>query len=194
MRLHLSFIAIGLCLALTLQAKDYKVTSPDNKIEVTVSVADGIKWSVSYNGTLVAGPCAAAMELSTGVIPAPSAKVTRSFIEDINNTLSPVVPHKNSTIPDNCRQMTIRFNDGVSIIFRAYNDGVAYRFNTTQKGNITVRNEIFTIAMPAGTETWYPTEQSFMSHNERYFYNGTMDTIGPKHLASLPALVQTKWY
>jgi alpha-glucosidase len=188
MRLHLSFLIVGLCLALTLQAKDYKVSSPDNKVEVTVSVANGIQWSVSYDGTLVAGPCVASMELSSGTIPAPSAKVSRSLIEEINNTLIPVVPRKNSTIPDQCRQLTIRFNDGVSLIFRVYNDGAAYRFTTTKKGTVTVRDEMFSVALPAGTAAWYPTEESFMSHNERIFFKGTMDTIGPKHLASLPAL------
>jgi alpha-glucosidase len=188
MRLHLSFVIVGLCLALTLQAKEYKVTSPDNKVEVTVSVANAVEWSVSYSGTLVAGPCTASMELTSGVIPAPSAKVTKSFIEEISNTLTPVTPRKNSIIPDRCRQLTIRFTDGVSLIFRVYNDGAAYRFATTKKGTVVVRDEVFSIALPAGTPAWYPTEESFMSHNERTFFTANMDTIGPKHLASLPAL------
>ena len=31
-------------------AKEYKLTSPDNKITVTVSVGIGIKWSAAYEG------------------------------------------------------------------------------------------------------------------------------------------------
>lgn len=84
--------------------------------------------------------------------------------------------------------MTLRFSDGISLVFRAYDDGVAYRFNTKLKGDIIVTSELFTLSMPAGTETWYPTEESMMSHNERIFHYGITDTIGPVHLASLPAL------
>lgn len=188
MRLHLLIIAVGLCFTSALQAKDYKVTSPDNKISVTVTVDKGIQWSVLYDGTLVAGPCNAAMDLSTGRIPSPEAKVKKGILVNNIDTLTPVVSHKNSKILDQYNQLYLVFNGGVSLIFRVYNDGVAYRFATTQKGEIVVLNELFEVAMPSGTETWYPTEKSMMSHNERYFYHGTMDTIGPMHLASLPAL------
>jgi len=188
MRTTYFLVVLGLCLSLPLQAKDFKVTSPDKKVAVTVTVDNGVFWNVTYGDTLVAGPCEVAMELSTGYLPALNAKVTRSTYEEIDEMLTPLLSHKNSTIHNQCRQMTLRFSDGISLVFRAYDDGVAYRFNTKLKGDIIVTSELFTLSMPAGTETWYPTEESMMSHNERIFHYGITDTIGPVHLASLPAL------
>jgi len=188
MRTTYFLVVLGLCLSLPLQAKDFKVTSPDKKVVVTVTVDNGVFWNVTYGDTLVAGPCEVAMELSTGYLPALNAKVTRSTYEEIDEMLTPLLSHKNSTIHNQCRQMTLRFSDGISLVFRAYDDGVAYRFNTKLKGDIIVTSELFTLSMPAGTETWYPTEESMMSHNERIFHYGITDTIGPVHLASLPAL------
>jgi alpha-glucosidase len=188
MTYKLFLTTLALCLFLPLQAKDYRFTSPDNKIVVTVNADKGVTWNVAYNNITVAGPCSAAMELSNGVVPQTSAKVKKCKIEELNNTLTPVVSHKNSTIIDHCNQMTLLFSDGTSLIFRAYNDGIAYRFATAIKNNIIVKNELFSVSLPEGTETWFPTEESFMSHNERFFYHGKMDTIGEKHLASLPAL------
>jgi len=188
MRIKLFLSALALCLVIPLYARDYTVSSPDNKIAISVNADRGLNWYVTYNGIPVAGPCQSDMTLSTGVIPSASAKVKQCRIEELKDTLTPVVPHKNSTIIDHCNQMTIRFSDGTIVIFRAYNDGVAYRFYTAFKNNIIVRDETFNVSLPSGTETWYPTEESFMSHNERYFYHGKMDTIGKDHLASLPAL------
>lgn len=180
--------SLALCLAVSLFAKDYSITSPDKKIVLTVSPGNGVTWNVTFNGTPVAGPCSAAMNLGKGSLPDASAKVKKIKTEEISNVLTPVVPHKNSTIIDHCNQLTIWFTDGTSFIFRAYNDGVAYRIASALDNNITVRDETFDISLPAGTETWFPTETGFMSHNERYFYHGTMDTIDANHLASLPAL------
>ena len=86
--------------------------------------------------------------------------------------------------------LTIYFKSGFSVEFRAYNDGVAYRFETFFKDDITVKNEISELAFPAGSHSWYPLETSFMSHNERTFIYSSLDTIGENHLASLPTLFQ----
>ena len=72
---------------------------------------------------------------------------------------------------------TISFNSGFSLQFRAYNDGVAYRFETSLKDEITVKNEISEFQFPAGSHSWYPLETSFMSHNERTFIYSSLDTI-----------------
>ena len=39
---------------------------------------------------------------------------------------------------DNCNILTLYFKSGFSVEFRAYNDGVAYRFETFLKDDITV--------------------------------------------------------
>ncbi len=177
-----------LCLTSSVQAKIYKVTSPDKKTEVTITADKGIIWSMTYDGIAVTGPCYAAMELNDRMIPSAGSKVTRALVTSEDKEIRPVVARKNSVIPDVYNQLTLRFSDGNSIIFRVYNDGVAYRFSTTLPGSITVRNELFSISLPDSCETWYPSEKSMMSHNERIFIHGIMDTIGEDHLASLPAL------
>jgi alpha-glucosidase len=108
----------------------------------------------------------------------------------LNDIIRPVVANKKSEIIDNCNILTISFNSGFSLQFRAYNDGVAYRFETSLKEDITVKNEISEFDFPEGSHSWYPLETSFMSHNERTFIYSSLDTIGNKHLASLPTLFQ----
>jgi alpha-glucosidase len=169
-------------------AKEYSITSPDKQIRLQVSTGETTTWSVWFGDKLIIGPSEAALELEGGRFIGRKEIVARATTESFTNTIKPVVPHKNSTIIDKYNQLIIRYRSGYSIVFRTYDDGVAYRFEAAQKDKLTIVNEVASVSFPAGTGAWYPREESFMSHNERSFLKASMDTIGNGHLASLPAL------
>ncbi|MCX6334039.1 MAG: glycoside hydrolase family 97 protein [Bacteroidia bacterium] len=169
-------------------AKDSKVTSPDGKITVTVRSGPGLEWSAAYEGKSIITKAKAGLVLTSGVIPGETEMVKMVAYGKINQELIPVVPNKKSKIADNCNTMLIAFKSGLNVQFRVYNDGVAYRFETGFKNDIIVKNEITNIEFPSGSYTWYPLEESFMSHNERLYRYCSLDTLGENHLASLPAL------
>jgi alpha-glucosidase len=171
-------------------AKEFKLASPDNKISVTVTVGTGIMWSATCEGREIIKNSKIAMILANGKILGENEKVKKAAISQLNDIIRPVVSNKKSVITDNCNILTISFNSGFSLQFRAYNDGVAYRFETSLKEDIIIKNEISEFDFPAGSHSWYPLETSFMSHNERTFIYSSLDTIGNKHLASLPTLFQ----
>jgi alpha-glucosidase len=171
-------------------AKEYKVTSPDNRISLTINVGNEIKWSVSRDGKVIMNNSRTAMILANGKTLGENEKVRKATISQLNDVIIPVVAYKKSVINDNCNILTIIFNSGFSLQFRAYNDGVAYRFETLLKEDITVKNEISDFDFPVGSHSWYPFESGFMSHNERTFIFSSLDTLVDKHLASLPTLFQ----
>jgi alpha-glucosidase len=171
-------------------AKDYKVSSPDSKISVTVNVSSIIKWTATFEGREIISNSKIAMILANGKVLGENEKVKKAAISHLNDIIKPVVANKRSEITDNCNILTISFNSGFSLQFRAYNDGVAYRFVTSLKDEIIVKNEISEFLFPEGSHSWYPLETSFMSHNERTFIYSSLDTIASKHLASLPVLFQ----
>jgi alpha-glucosidase len=171
-------------------AKEYKITSPDNKISVTVNAGTEIKWFATYEGKEIINSSKIAMILASGKVLGENEKVRKAAVSQLNDIIRPVIANKKSEIIDNCNILTITFNSGFSLQFRAYNDGVAYQFETSMKEEITVNNEISEFIFPAGSHAWYPLETSFMSHNERTFIYSDLDTLVDKHLASLPTLFQ----
>ena len=171
-------------------AKEYKISSPDGKINLTVTVGSDIKWSVTSGGKEVVSSLRTAMILADGKVMGENEKVKKAKISRLDEIIIPVVANKRSEISDNCNVLVITFNSGFALQYRVYNDGFAYRFETFLKDNITVKNEVSELQFPAGSHSWYPLEESFMSHNERIFIYSSLDTIGKKHLASLPALFQ----
>ncbi len=169
-------------------SKDYKVSSPDGKIVVTISAGTDVKWSATYEGREIITSVKAGMTLGTNKVLGENETVKKAVYGQVNQVIEPVVPNKRSKIPDNCNTILITFKSGFGIQFRAYNDGIAYRFETFLKDDIIVKNEITELQFPAKSYSWYPLEESFMSHNERTFIHSSLDTISEKHLASLPTL------
>ena len=169
-------------------AKDYKLTSPDGNIIVTVKAGPGLEWSAIYDGKDIISSAKAGMILADKTIPGENEMIKKAVFGKISQELIPVVPNKRSKIDDNCNTLLIYFKSGVNVQFRAYNDGVAYRFETTLKNDIIVKNEVTDIKFPQGSFSWYPLEDSFMSHNERLYMYCSLDTLGYNHLASLPTL------
>jgi alpha-glucosidase len=171
-------------------SREYKINSPDGKTGITVIPGSEIKWFASYDGNEIFSSSKIAMIIDGGKVLGQNEKVARAAVSQLHEIISPVVPYKRSQITDNCNILTIYFRSGFSVEFRAYNDGVAYRFETFLQDDITVGNEISELEFPAGSYSWYPLETSFMSHNERTFIYSSLDTIGENHLASLPTLFQ----
>lgn len=169
-------------------SKEYKLSSPDGKITVTVNAGTSLTWSVSYEGREVLASVEPALFIGESRIPAPDESIRKATYGKSAQVLKPVVAHKKSSISDNYNYLLITFRSGFAIQLRAYNDGVAYRFESSLKNELTVKDESSVIQFPAGSSAWYPLEESFMSHNERIFIPGMLDTINSKHLASLPAL------
>ncbi|MBL3940309.1 glycoside hydrolase family 97 N-terminal domain-containing protein, partial [Bacteroides thetaiotaomicron] len=55
---------------------------------------------------------------------------------NVKEMLNPVVPLKFSTIENEYSQLLLDFKGGYSLEFRAFNDGIAYRFIMKKRGNI----------------------------------------------------------
>lgn len=171
--------------------KVYEVSSPDSRITVTVNTDTEIFWSATYKGKEIITSVKAGLITGSGKTLGENETVRRAVYGKTDQVLEPVVPHKRSRIEDKCNTLLITFRSGFAINFRVYNDGIAYRFETSFKDDIIIRNEISELSFPSSTASWYPLEESFMSHNERKYIYSSVDTLKEKHLASLPVLFKT---
>ena len=150
-------------------AKDYKISSPDGRIVINVTVGSEIRWSATYDNKEILSSVKTAMVLGDGKILGSNETVKKSSLIRINEILKPEVAYKKSEIVDNCNALLLSFKSGYSLQFRAYNDGIAYRFETALHDSLIIKKEISELQFPSGTNSWYPLEKGFMSHNENTF-------------------------
>ncbi len=169
--------------------KDYSLVSPDKSIELTVSVNSDIKWSVSQEGDVLLKKSPVSMEVN-GIELGINPKIKKTNTTSVDKIIKPVVPNKDSEISDKYNEIELIFKGDYSLIFRAYDDGVAYRFNTSIKEESLINSEQFVINFNGNFTSFFPEEESTMSHNERYYIKENVSEISSERFCSLPVLFQ----
>jgi len=138
--------------------KTITLLSPSEKIKVTLRVADSIYYSVAVNNNPIISPSSIALLTNTtalGLHSNVSKQVTRTVKGNIINP----VPFKRKNIPDHFNEVTLNFREKFALIFRAYDDGVAYRFQTFFKDSLVVKNEIANFSFDPNTVIYFPEIQ-----------------------------------
>jgi len=176
--------------SLSAAAKEYVLFSPDKTVELRVAVGPSVTYSIKYEGRLLVVPSAVSMTLEGGVVLGKDAQVRDEKRRSANEVLHPVVKQKSAEIVDRYNELTLSFKGDYALIFRVYEDGVAYRFSTQFAGPITVVSEQAEFAFGQDRKLYFPEEESFRSHQERIFKYVSLGEIGSKKFSSAPAVVE----
>jgi alpha-glucosidase len=136
-----SFACMSVLLSLQAQVKTFKVQSPDKSLQVNVEVGPQLTWSVSRGSQVIMAKSPIALKLSGGEALGENAKVESAKTESFNSKIT-ALHYKKSMIEDSYGQLTLMFKKNYGVIFRAYDDGVAYRFIVNRKDSLTVESEI----------------------------------------------------
>lgn len=135
-----------LCLQAFGEEYTYRLASPDKNLEVNISVGQKITYSVRHKDRVLLNASPIGLVFLDRTLGA-DAKVIRkkesSFTEDIQ---SPHYRVPSFTVTYNELDLKMKGNYGV--VFRAYNEGMAYRFYTTMKDSVIVEDEIASFNFP----------------------------------------------
>jgi alpha-glucosidase len=109
------------------QRKTHKIQSPDKTIELVVSVENEITYSVNVDGKTVVEPSQISMTVQNDQVLGKNPEVSEVKRSTVRQEIKPVIPEKFAVIEDHYNEMTIALKGKYSVIFRTYNNGVAYR-------------------------------------------------------------------
>ena len=165
----------------------YTLHSPNEELTVNIAVEEVLTWSIKHKNQVVLRPSEIALAIKNIGELGRNAKVEGTSIQDINTVLKPVIKVKSAEINENYRELTVHFAGNYQVNFRAYNNGVAYRFQTQlPTSNITINSETVELDFPSGTTSLFPEEESFVSHFERLYQPVAVKDVQSPAFASLP--------
>ncbi len=163
------------------------VASPSGHLVVSIALGERVMWSVSARGKELLRPSEIGLALSDrdlGLKPT----VSRSNVRTVDQVLHPVVRVKRGEIRDHFQERRVEFKGQYALVVRAYDDGVAYRWETSLPGRITVKDETATFAFTADHRLYFPEETSLISHQERVYKRPLISELKPGQFCSLPAM------
>jgi alpha-glucosidase len=182
-------ILLSFLLALQVVSKELSVTSPSGKLKADITISDKITYSVSLLGNEIISPSEISLkidELILGVNPNLKSVSTRS----VNQQLEPLIRQKSAVIDDIFNEITLHFKGSYSLIFRAYNDGIAWRWSTAIKDQVAVYKEAVNFTFPEDYMLFFPEEQSMFTHQERQYLHLPVSEITSQRFSSMPLLAE----
>ncbi|MBR1705939.1 MAG: glycoside hydrolase family 97 protein [Bacteroidales bacterium] len=164
--------AVLVVAAMTLQAKEYVVSSPDGAVVMTVTTGDRVTYSVSRRGTLLLAPSELAVTLSDGTVYGGKASFSKVVRRSVQN-YSEAPFHKRRILKDMYNELTLK-GKGYDIVFRVYDDGAAYRFVSAKP--VKVAAETARFCLPEDWTLWVPYVRQHTETLESQFYNSFENT------------------
>jgi alpha-glucosidase len=171
------------------QPASFDLLSPDGRIEIRIRTANEIRFDVLLKGRALLQDCTASIDVDHHKL-GPGATVMGSKQRTYDQTVEPVVRQKFAKIRENYKELRIEFEGNFALVVRAYNEGAAYRFETTlPTKQVKIYAEEMNLNFPSNFVVFYPQEDSFFSHNERKYLPQHLSEIAPAFHATLPAVV-----
>ena len=175
--------------------RNFDVVSPDGTLKASIVVGDEITYSISKNGDEILAPSEISMKFSDGT--SFNADGYRKMLrQTVDNMLTSPL-YRKSDISEKYNELALTFKT-FKLIFRAYDSGVAYRFQSLKKGEYQVVEETSEFAFPADWNAWIPyvnpnkkgRSQFFNSFENTYQY-ATLSSWERERYAFLPLMVET---
>lgn len=177
--------------------KSISISSPSGQIKVTVENKDSIYYSVTVNGKSVISPSAIVLTTNQGHLGIKPV-VLRQQQSAVHETIINPVPIKRKNIPDHFNELNIRYQGNFALIFRVYDDGVAYRFRTSLKDSLEIRNEIASFRFAQKADCYFPEVQKrenvdiYHTSFEEPYQILTLQQIRKTQICFSPTLIDDK--
>lgn len=195
MKRVLILLHIILCTCIVTQAKNYTVSSPDGKIKVTVTAGKQLSWSINYNGERILNPSLMQMDIEGQTEqPGVNPKVIKAKTLKVNSEQTAVIPLKQRIIKDQYNQLTLTCKGNYAIVFRVYNNGAAYRFETSLKQpKVIINTETIEQNWTEGCKLYWPREknQEYLTHCEAIFDELNISSLTKDMKGYLPIYLST---
>lgn len=175
-------------------SKSYSLSSPDGRLTVNVAVGERITYEVKHQDRTVMTASALSMTLDDGTVwGGPKSRLTGVRTGGADEKV-PSPFYRASEVRNQYRSLALRFQGGWSVEFRAYNDGVAYRFLTTRKGSYCVMNEEAAFRFPEEAVATVPyvnprSEDTFFTSFENTYVSQPIQQLDDHRLMFSPLVV-----
>jgi alpha-glucosidase len=167
----------------------FDLRSPDNRIEIRIRTASRIRYDLLFKGRALLENSTLSLDVEHKKLGV-DAKVIDAKQNSYDQTVEPVIRQKFARIRDHYNELRLTMEGGYAVVFRAYNEGAAYRLETSfPEKQVKIYAEEASFNFPGNFVVYYPQEDSLFSHNERKYLPQRLSEIAPQFIASLPAVV-----
>ncbi|MGO4770164.1 glycoside hydrolase family 97 protein [Flavobacterium sp. W22_SRS_FK3] len=180
------------------KVQDFTLESPNRKIKISIVINEKISWSVTHEKDLILAPSAVSLTLDQKEVLGKKPLLLNSKREKVNQIFDAPL-YKKSFVKNQYNLLVLNFKNDFSIEYRAFDDGVGYRFITKKKKDITVKSEEVNLNFDQDYCTLMPyvrdlrnPKDPYISSFEAHYENKKISEFAKDTLAFLPFLIDFK--
>lgn len=172
------------------------VASPDKSIRVRIQIKKALSYAVYVDDNIVLSTSLIDLELGNGKKLSDLLIVKSKKFETVNQDIELPVPYRSKYCKDFYNELVIQFKQPFTLIFRVYNDGVAYRIATRFKDSVIIKNETALFVFRQGSQIIAPViqqrdkEDKYHTSFEELYQHKPVDSLDETSLLYTPVLVE----
>ena len=175
-----------------------QIKSPDGGLRIVITTGNSLEYAVYFKNHILLTGSVIDMELSDGMVLSHDLSIRKINLKQVKDSIVAPVPEKRRLVRNHYNEMRIEFRQPFSVLFRAYNDGAAYRIISSRKDSIQVMHETARFNFDENFIAYYPEVQkrndadSFHTSFEEPYQKRALDSISPSSICFSPVLVDCK--
>ena len=152
-----AFKILLLCILCTLSAqaqKQYALASPNGELKTNITAGKQLTYDITFQGQQVLATSPLSMTLDNGEVWGENDKPSKATRKSVNGKVASPFYRADELI-EQYNELTLQFK-GFQVVFRAYNDGIAYRFVNKTKKPFNVVDELVDYQFPTDATASVP--------------------------------------
>jgi alpha-glucosidase len=201
LKISLSFLVVVFFTTQSSNAQSHTVTSPDKSIHVQVDEGEQLQYAVTFAGRTIVEKSALGFSFKGEPDLQKDLHIVEAIPSSHHEIWSPVVKSKHAQITDSYNELKLVAKEKtgkcrrMDLIFRVYNDGVAFRYKLYRSehiGNRQLTKELTTFNIPGNPDAWVVEYEGgkYTSSQESEFMQRKLDYVSDKTIAGLPFLIK----
>lgn len=171
--------------------KSYKLLSPNKALALTISAGENLSYSLTFNGEKLVDESSIALRLADGRVLGENCAVSSAKETTLTETI-PTPLYRSSQITVSYNQLEIKFKGDYAVTFRLYDNGAAYRFATSIKGQIEILSERaeFNFDKNYSTVIAYSPNKGFSNSFQNTYVSQPLGSFDTTSMGMLPLVVE----
>ncbi len=183
-------VAALLAAVFSVSAKPISLSSPDGRLKATIETGARLTWSLEYDGEILVRPSEIGLALEGGTVWGAGTRFRSAKKRSVNAEFDARL-FKRGKVQDCYNEVTLPAK-GFSVVFRLYNDGLAYRFVSAAPVTVKAETAEFSFAkdykayIPYVSQHTETLQSQLMSSFESQYTVSAISKWDAKRLAFSP--------
>ena len=165
-------IAILLCSIVPtfLHGKTHTVKSPAGRISVEIFTEENLSYRISLDGNEIIGRSCIGITLADGTDIGRNTEVASVRKKRISEDVSAHL-YRQKSFTYEANELILKLKNGFSLTLRVSDEGVAYRFSSSVKGDVIIKDETAEICFCPDNKVWLPYSTNVEKQTAMAFQN-----------------------